>query len=63
VGCGIPAYVGVLALSLFRLRTANMKKKVPLLGAVTALMLVAMSLEILPIAYHLNMSVAFESNA
>jgi cobalt/nickel transport system permease protein len=47
-----------LALSMFRLRTADMKKKVPLLGAVAAVMLVAMSLEILPIAYHLNMSVA-----
>ncbi len=47
-----------LALSIFRLRTADMKKKVPLLGAVAAVMLVAMSLEILPIAYHLNMSVA-----
>jgi len=47
-----------LALSLFRLRTADMKKKIPLLGALSAVMLVAMSLEILPIAYHLNMSVA-----
>jgi cobalt/nickel transport system permease protein len=47
-----------LALSIFRLRTADMKKKVPLLGALAAVMLVAMSLEILPIAYHLNMSVA-----
>jgi cobalt/nickel transport system permease protein len=46
------------ALSLFRLRTADMKKKVPLLGAIAAVMLVAMSLEILPIAYHLNLSVA-----
>jgi cobalt/nickel transport system permease protein len=47
-----------LALSLFRLRTTDMKKKVPLLGAIAAVMLVAMSLEILPIAYHLNLSVA-----
>ena len=46
-----------LALSMFRLRKADMKKKVPLLGALAAVMLVAMSLEILPIAYHLNMSV------
>lgn len=35
-----------------------MKKKIPLLGALAAVMLVAMSLEILPIAYHLNLSVA-----
>ena len=47
-----------LALSMFRLRKADMKKKVPLLGAIAAVMLVAMSLEVLPIAYHLNMSVA-----
>jgi cobalt/nickel transport system permease protein len=47
-----------LALSLFRLRTADKKKKVPLLGALAAVMLVAMSLEILPIAYHINMSAA-----
>jgi cobalt/nickel transport system permease protein len=47
-----------LALSLFRLRTTDMKKKVPLLGAIAAVMIVAMSLEILPITYHLNLSVA-----
>ncbi len=47
-----------LSLSLFRLRTADKKKKIPLLGAIAAAMLVAMSLEILPIAYHHNMSVA-----
>jgi len=47
-----------LALSIYRLRTADMKKKIPLLGALAAVMLIAMSLEILPIAYHLNMSVA-----
>jgi cobalt/nickel transport system permease protein len=47
-----------LALSMFRLRKADMRKKIPLLGALAAVMLVAMSLEILPIAYHLNMSVA-----
>lgn len=46
-----------LALSLFRLRTEDMRIKVPLLGTVAAVMLVAMSLEILPIAYHLNLSV------
>jgi cobalt/nickel transport system permease protein len=46
-----------LALSLFRLRTADMKKKIPLLGALAAVMLVAMNLEIFPIAYHLNLTV------
>ena len=35
----------------------DMVKKIPLLGAVSAAMLVAMSLEILPLAYHINLSV------
>jgi len=43
--------------SLFRLRGMDMAKKIPLLGAVSAVMLVAMSLEILPLAYHINLSV------
>lgn len=46
-----------LGFSLFRLRGMNMAKKIPLLGAVTAAMLVAMSLEILPLFYHINLSV------
>ncbi len=47
----------VLGFSLFRLRAIDMKKKIPLLGAVSAAMLVAMSLEVLPLAYHINLSV------
>ncbi len=47
----------VLGLCLLRLRNADLKKKIPLLGAVSAVMLVAMSLEILPLAYHINLSV------
>ena len=43
--------------SLFRLRGMDMIKKIPLLGAVSAAMLVAMSLEILPLFYHINLSV------
>ena len=42
---------------LFRLRNSDMMKNIPLLGAVSAVMLVAMSLEILPLAYHINLSV------
>jgi cobalt/nickel transport system permease protein len=42
---------------LFRLRGMDRVKKIPLLGAVSAVMLVAMSLEILPLAYHINLSV------
>ena len=46
-----------LAVSLFRLRGMDMKKKIPLLGTLSAAMLVAMTLEIFPIAYHINLSV------
>lgn len=47
-----------LSICLFRLRAMDMKKKIPLLGALSAAMLVAMNLEIFPIAYHINLSVA-----
>jgi cobalt/nickel transport system permease protein len=62
----LPANLWVLGLilmaiavgfSLFRLRGMDRVKKIPLLGAVSAVMLVAMSLEILPLAYHINLSV------
>ena len=48
----------LLAFSLYRLRSMDRKKQIPLLGAIAAVMLVAMNLEIFPIAYHLNLSVA-----
>ena len=35
----------------------DMRRKVPLLGVVSALMLVAMSSEIVPLAYHINLTV------
>jgi len=47
----------VMAISLRHLRKRDLKREIPLLGAVSAAMLVAMSLEILPIAYHINLSV------
>lgn len=48
-----------MGLSLYRLRSMDMKKKIPLLGALSAAMLVVMSLPtefILP-GYHINLSV------
>ena len=48
----------VLGLSLLQLRNMDMRRKIPLLGAVAAAMLVAMSLEIFVIGYHVNLSVA-----
>ena len=55
---GFLVMAAVLAFCLYRLRGMDRKKKIPLLGVLSAVMLVAMSLEILPIAYHLNLSVA-----
>ena len=55
---GFLAMAAVLAFCLYRLRGMDRKKKIPLLGVLSAVMLVAMSLEILPIVYHLNLSVA-----
>jgi len=46
-----------LGICLYHLRTKDLKKFLPLLGAVSAAMLVAMSLEIIPLAYHINLSV------
>src|SRR5450759_535267 len=54
---GLIVMVFALGFSLFRLRGMDRVKKIPLLGAVAAVMLVAMSLEILPLAYHINLSV------
>jgi cobalt/nickel transport system permease protein len=38
-------------------KRADVRRKVPLLGVVAALMLVSMSSEIVPLAYHLNLTV------
>lgn len=54
---GFAVTAAALGFSLFRLRAIDRKKKIPLLGAVTAVMLVVMSLEIVPLAYHINLSV------
>jgi cobalt/nickel transport system permease protein len=54
---GLIVMVFAVGFCLFRLRGMDKVKKIPLLGAVSAVMLVAMSLEILPLAYHINLSV------
>jgi cobalt/nickel transport system permease protein len=46
----------ILGFTLYRLRTMDVKKKIPLLGALSAAMLVVMSIPILP-GYHINLSV------
>ncbi len=47
----------VMLICLMRLKGRDLKREIPLLGAVSAAMLVAMSIEILPISYHVNLSV------
>lgn len=46
-----------LALSIYRTRHTEIKRKIPLIGIISALMIVSMTLPIVPIAYHLNLSV------
>ncbi len=54
---GFLAMFTSLGISLFSLKGMDMKLKIPLLGTLSAAMLVAMSLEIVPLAYHINLSV------
>lgn len=48
---------GVLVLVVWRLRGGDSGRRLPLLGVMAAAMLVGMSTEIVPIAYHTNLSV------
>jgi cobalt/nickel transport system permease protein len=47
----------LVALAVNRARTLDLRRRVPLVGAMAALMLVGMSSEIIPIAYHINLTV------
>ncbi|MFA5073500.1 MAG: energy-coupling factor ABC transporter permease [Nitrospirota bacterium] len=55
---GFVLMLAAIGFCLTRLGSTNQLKKIPLLGGLSAVMLVAMSLEILPLAYHINLSVA-----
>lgn len=54
---GLLIMIPLLALSLRFARRKDLRRKLPLLGFTAALMLIGMSLEIVPLAYHLNLSV------
>jgi cobalt/nickel transport system permease protein len=54
---GWVAALALLALASHFARRAESRKAVPLVGAVSALVLVAMGSEIVPIAYHINLTV------
>lgn len=47
----------ILFISVKRVKQADIARKLPYIGIVSALMIVAMMLEIVPIAYHFNLSV------
>jgi cobalt/nickel transport system permease protein len=47
----------LLALCIRRVNSGDVKKKLPLIGIVSALMIAGMTLEIVPIAYHINLSI------
>lgn len=49
--------VVALGVALRAVADEELRKRVPLVGAVAALMLVAMSSELVPIAYHINLSI------
>jgi cobalt/nickel transport system permease protein len=49
--------LGILSFCVKRVRGVSLGQKLPLIGVVSALMIVGMTLEIVPIAYHINLSV------
>ena len=57
VGAGWVLAVALLALITRRLSAADSSRQLPLLGVMSAVMLVGMSTELVPIAYHVNLSV------
>lgn len=56
-GAGWAVAVALVWVAAAVSKRADVRRKVPLLGVVAALMLVAMSSEIVPIAYHINLTV------
>ena len=54
---GIVLAVLLVFTAIFMRRGSELKKDVPILGMMSAMMLVGMNLEIVPIAYHVNLSV------
>jgi len=54
---GMALAMAAVLLSLYMVRGMDLRKKIPLLGMMSAMMLVGMNLEIAAIAYHVNLSV------
>jgi cobalt/nickel transport system permease protein len=57
IGLGWLLTIGLATLATKRSETDAMRRRVPLVGAMAALMLVGMTSEIVPIAYHVNLTV------
>jgi len=57
VGAGWLATAVMVTIAVSRASAEDARRRVPLVGAVAALMLVGMSSEIIPIAYHINLTV------
>lgn len=57
IAAGWLGAVVLVGVSVWRAGRLDMRQRVPLVGAVAALMLVGMSSEIIPIAYHINLTV------
>lgn len=51
------ATASILAFCIRSISPEDVKRKLPLIGIVSALMIVGMTLEIVPIAYHINLSI------
>jgi len=47
----------ILYFCISRVKRVDVRRKIPLIGIVSALMIVGMTLEIVPIAYHVNLSI------
>lgn len=47
----------ILSFCIRRVNRVDIKRKIPLIGIVSAFMIVGMTLEIVPIAYHVNLSI------
>lgn len=47
----------LLAFCIYRVRRIELARKIPLIGIISALMIVCMTLPVIPFAYHLNLSV------
>lgn len=47
----------ILAFCIYRVKSMELGRKVPLIGIISALMIVCMTLPVIPFAYHVNLSV------